>query len=311
VSPSRTGGAVTWIGHITAYLAGHSSWVRSAVRRCLEEQAFSGCGDDDPDASSQSTNTGSTGDSVFGVRSSTDLAVGENRVAFGIVSQKDNAVTEISAGTVKVAFAYDGGERGNFIDATLRDQGLGGRGLFTVPFDFDRSGIWDMAIDLDGSELAEPLTWQIADKYAVVAPGDKAPTAQSPTVTDPMDVDPLCTRDPACDFHSDNLADVIGAGKPVVVLFATPALCQTRFCGPVLDLMVEIQPDFADSVLPVHVEIYSGPALDDPIVPTVEDWGLPSEPWMFAVDGDGIIRSRLDGAFDRNEIRALFESVAV
>jgi hypothetical protein len=275
------------------------------------------CGEDDKNDASASDSKSSTtipgkvgGPEIFGVRSSTDVAVGENRVAFGIVSQKDSVVKEISQGTVKVGFSNDGKAPQEFIDATLRDQGLDGRGLFTVQYDFDKAGIWDMAIQLDGKELPEPLSWQVADKFAVAAPGDKAPTAASPTVADPMGVDPLCTRDPACDFHQDNLADVIGAGKPVVVLFATPALCQTRFCGPVLDLMIETETDFADAVIPVHVEIYKGAAIDEPVVPTVEAWGLPSEPWMFAIDGDGNIKARLDGAFDRAEIRSLFESVA-
>ena len=36
------------------------------------------------------------------------------------------------------------------------------------------------------------------------------------------------------DTVQDDFADVLGT-KPVVIVFATPALCQSRVCGPVVD----------------------------------------------------------------------------
>jgi hypothetical protein len=102
-------------------------------------------------------------------------------------------------------------------------------------------------------------------------------------------------------MHTTSLSDLIGSGRPVAVMFATPALCQTATCGPVLDQLLAVRAPYEDRVSFVHVEIYKtnkGTAL----VPTVDAWQLPGEPWLYTVDGSGVVRGRLDGAFGRGEI---------
>ena len=86
-----------------------------------------------------------------------------------------------------------------------------------------------------------------------------APRAASPTPADTLGVDPICTRDPMCPLHSQSLSTVIGAGKPVAALFATPARCQSAYCAPVLDEFLDVTKDYGDQIVPVHVEIYQGP----------------------------------------------------
>jgi len=44
-----------------------------------------------------------------------------------------------------------------------------------------------------------------------------------------------------------NYADVLGK-KPVVVLFASPALCVSRTCGPVADVTEQVKQQFGDKV---------------------------------------------------------------
>ena len=44
--------------------------------------------------------------------------------------------------------------------------------------------------------------------------------------------------------------------------------------------------------------------------PTVAAWGLPSEPWLFAIDGNGVIKTRLDGAIAENEIKTALDQLA-
>jgi hypothetical protein len=136
-----------------------------------------------------------------------------------------------------------------------------------------------------------------------------APGAASPTVADPMGVDPLCTREPDCGLHETSLAALVGAGTPVAVLFATPARCQSQYCGPVLDELLTQVDGPGKRVAFVHVEIYraeTGVAL----VPTVEAWNLPSEPWLFGIDAAGVVVDRLDGAFGADEIGALVARLA-
>jgi hypothetical protein len=113
---------------------------------------------------------------------------------------------------------------------------------------------------------------------------------------------------PACSLHTVSLADAIGKGRPVAVLFATPALCQTRYCGPVLDELLKLRKRYQDQITFVHVEIYRDNRGAD-LAPTVQAWNIPFEPWLFTVDGAGTIRGRLDSAFGRDEISPLLDAL--
>ena len=42
----------------------------------------------------------------------------------------------------------------------------------------------------------------------------------------------------------------------VVLLMATPALCQTRVCGPVTDIAAQLQKEYGDRVAVIHQEVY-------------------------------------------------------
>jgi hypothetical protein len=105
-----------------------------------------------------------------------------------------------------------------------------------------------------------------------------------------------------------SLSSVIGAGKPVAALFATPARCQSQYCGPVLDELLKVMGPYEDRITFVHIEIYLAPTGTDH-VPTVDAWGLPSEPWLFGIDGTGTIRARIDGAFGGTEMTKLLAAL--
>jgi hypothetical protein len=59
----------------------------------------------------------------------------------------------------------------------------------------------------------------------------------------------------------------------------------------------------------IHLEIYPERDIDKP-APLFAAWGLESEPWMFVIDGKGVIRSRLgEGPVVASEIEAALRSV--
>src|SRR5207302_272275 len=105
-----------------------------------------------------------------------------------------------------------------------------------------------------------------------------------------------------------SLSDIVGKGKPVLVLFATPEFCQTAYCGQVLDALLTIAPLYEAKLDMVHVEIYQTDA-QGPTISTVDAWHLPSEPWCFGVDRSGRITARLDSAFDRSEMRQVLDGL--
>jgi hypothetical protein len=98
------------------------------------------------------------------------------------------------------------------------------------------------------------------------------------------------------DFH-----DVLGK-KPVVLVFATPALCQSRICGPVVDVAMQVQADYGDKATFIQQEIYKDNDVNKGFTDQVADYRLPTEPWIFVIDKDGKISDRFEGAVSVGEL---------
>jgi hypothetical protein len=96
----------------------------------------------------------------------------------------------------------------------------------------------------------------------------------------------------------------------VVLLFATPALCQTRICGPVVDEAEQVKRDFGDEVAFIHMEVYNDNDLSKGPRPQMRAFKLPSEPWLFVIDRNGIVRTAIEGAFSVEELEAAVRAVA-
>lgn len=280
------------------------------------------CGSDNSSSgSSASTTADEPRAGLTGGRLSSDLYASTEPQRFAFALQKDEQYYGGPPATI--AFAAVPPEQdekkkplefGEPIPAQYRADGLpDGRGVYTVEAVFATPGVWKGNIEVEGEQ--GEIFFQVADQPTAPTVGSPAPVVPSPTVADPLGTDPLCTRtdannDPApCDLHTKNLVDITGKGRPVAVMFATPARCQSQFCGPVLDQLLALQPEYQDRVDMVHVEIYQserGTAL----VPTLDGWGIMSEPWIYVIDGAGTIQGRLDGAFSTSEIRELLDRVA-
>jgi len=216
-----------------------------------------------------------------------------------------------SFGPAQVAFAPPGVTQATVLDTNLYKDGLPkGRGIYVVDTVFPVAGNYKAAAIISGKRV--PFAIQVKDAADAPVVGAQAPRAQSPTPSNTMGVNPICTRVPACPLHDVSLSDVVGKGKPVAAMFATPELCQSQYCGPVLDELLELKAAYADKITMVHVEIYQankGPNVAK-LAPTVAAWNLPSEPWLFAIDGDGVIKTRLDGAIAQNEIKTALDGLA-
>ena len=209
----------------------------------------------------------------------------------------------------EIAFAFGARAKPKapYSRATLHAKGLPKkRGIYTVEAVFPQAGAWQATVNVAGQRITH--AFQVQDQPQAPAPGTPAPRVPSPTVADPMGVDPICTRNPPCPLHQQSLSDVIGGGKPVAVMFATPALCESRYCGPVLDDLLTLVGQFQDRITFVHVEIYTS-LQGGTTVPAVDAWGLPGEPWLFGVDATGSVVSRLDGAFGHDEQQQLLQGL--
>ncbi len=117
----------------------------------------------------------------------------------------------------------------------------------------------------------------------------------------------LTTRVPPEDMHSVSFNQVLGK-KPVALLFSTPQLCISRVCGPVTDIAVSLQHEFAGKITFIHQEVYVDNQPTKGLRPQLKAFHLQTEPWLFTVDRKGAIVTRLEGAFGINEFRQALEA---
>ena len=123
------------------------------------------------------------------------------------------------------------------------------------------------------------------------------------------DLTKLSTRiPPAREMLDTDFADVVGE-KPVVLLFATPALCASRTCGPVVDIAEQVRAESGKGVAFIHQEIYQDNDPGKPYRPQVLAWHLPTEPWAFVIDRHGKVSARFEGVFSVGELARAVERV--
>jgi hypothetical protein len=143
------------------------------------------------------------------------------------------------------------------------------------------------------------------------APGDKAITVHTQTLTDVGgNAAALDTRRPfAKDLLQTDLADVLGK-EPVVITFATPLLCASRVCGPVVDIVEQVKATAPKGVAFIHQEIYKDNTVAKGVRSQVAAWRLASEPWTFVIDRSGKISARFEGAYSVGELQRAVAKVA-
>lgn len=196
--------------------------------------------------------------------------------------------------------------------AAYRSQGATGpdeaSSFYLANVEFNRDGPWlGVAIIKtdDGFEAARVTPSPVVGQFPKVASvGAKSPKVSTPTPDDVGgDLSQIDTRQPPSSMHSNDFQDVRGE-KPVVLVFATPALCQSRVCGPVVDVAEQVKDETGDDVVFIHNEVFNENDPNKGIRPQLAAFGLQSEPWMFLINRDGTINKRIEGAVGVEELRA-------
>jgi hypothetical protein len=143
----------------------------------------------------------------------------------------------------------------------------------------------------------------------VPRPGEKAPLIHTPTADDVNgDVSQITTRIPPDTQNKVDYAEVLGK-KPIVLLFATPQFCQSRVCGPVVDVAEQLEERFGGRAAFIHMEIYKENNPAKGTRPQVRAFHLPSEPWAFVIDRHGVGSSAIEGAFGVEALTRAVEKV--
>jgi len=265
------------------------------------------CGDDTatPPSSSPGDAVPLFPEGAFAFSASSVLAVGEERLLVA-VSNPSGARLASQDVPVTISVWPEGHSDLAHAEAGIFTWALEGvSGLYRAVFTFDEPGTWLVVVTPDGGEPLDPFGVTVQAESPVPAVGEPAPRSDSPT-GDEFELGDIST-DPEPDprFYELSVAEAVTNGRPSVIVFATPAFCQTAVCGPTLDTVKGIVGEHPDVDF-VHVEVYTN--LDDPenlqLAPAVTEWGLPSEPWVFVVDAAGVVRARFEGVITPGELSA-------
>ncbi|HEU4976954.1 MAG TPA: hypothetical protein VFT50_17830 [Baekduia sp.] len=181
-----------------------------------------------------------------------------------------------------------------------------------VPFPHDGKFAMLAVAKLDGRLVAsDPFSMKVGSKgLTPPGPGEKAPVIHTLTPADVAgNLAKIDTRiPPAPSLLKDDFADVVGK-KPVVLTFATPQLCQSRVCGPVVDVVDQVQAKVGDAASFIHQEIYQDNDVSKGLRPQLIPYHLQSEPWTFVIDRNGVVSTRFEGAFSVDELQRAVDKV--
>jgi hypothetical protein len=170
---------------------------------------------------------------------------------------------------------------------------------------FDDVGKWGVEITAtpkDGSAATKiQAPFDVLEKPKSPAVGTVPPASTNDTAATNPNTESLCSRTPACNLHDTVIADVLGKGRPLVVQFSTPAYCVSRFCGPVLEVLLGQVPKYADKIDFIHIEVWQDFQLQQ-YRPASVEWNLPTEPYTFFMTSAGKVAGKIEAVFGEEEL---------
>lgn len=315
-----------------------------------------GCGgDDDPpqsgDGGASVTPAGNLGAQIV----TSMLSVGKNRFAMGIFDEV--AGQPVLDGDVNFRFFKVAGNQG-----TLRFEGkprfvgfdtsyIDGRGqrvagppigVYVADVEFNEAGDWGIEASgtVQGRQI-EPIliAFKVLPPDQVISIGDPAPPSRQLTTAD-VDISAVDTMQPPDPFHDTTIAAALQSGRPALVLFGTPAFCETRTCGPVMEtVMLPLYQKYGAGATFIHVEPFrlqearSGQGLCPvpsfnrefartgqgegsgkcPMIPEAqlgaptESWNLTTEPVLFLIDRQGRVSGIFEGIVGPQEVEGALQ----
>lgn len=248
-----------------------------------------------------------------------ELVLGPNRFAVGLL---DEAGRVIHDANVKFRYFDLSDPQSPQVESTATARRLqtpdGHTTIFTHERHFGRAGVWgvEVAAQLpDGTTLSNRIRFEVVADPPSVVVGEQAPIIDTPTLASvDGDIRRFSSAPvPNGGFYRMSLADALTNGKPTVLLFATPAFCQTRFCASTYEIVSHLQHKYGDDLNFLHVEVYSGlpnPAANQwQLVPSMAAFGLTTEPWLYLIDASGHVVYRVEGMFTEAEVEGYLQAL--
>lgn len=279
--------------------------------------------------------TPSAGD-IIPILASSELAVGENRFVLGLQDRDKNLIVDalvhlrffklkdgeatlkVEAETLPITVEMS---ETSFVhehqDGTSHVHGGDKVGVYVAYPEFDEPGLWGVEVnvtDEGGEQESARVQFDVLEEGSTPVVGAPAPRSGQRTLQDVDDISEIDSSiPPRPEMHELTIAEAIDSGQPTVVAFATPAFCESRVCGPMMDAVVDpLFERYGDRVAFTHVEPYilekahQGELI---AITTMEEWGLYTEPWLFIIDREGRVAGKFEAIAALEEVEPVLERV--
>jgi hypothetical protein len=310
-------------------LAGTIAPMRSLVL-LLAALLVTACGTAASSAAPSSLVVGSSnGQSVLPAIFSSETVVGPDRVLIGLLDSTGTTPLGTPDYKVSVGFIDLDKDKTTFVIApaaasfiwAIPDQ----RAVWYYDATFNAAGNWSAVVTVtppgkpaESSELDLP----VKANGSAIRVGAMAPATPTPTSATAGGILASITTDPSPDprFYQVSEDQALAQHKPFVLVFATPAFCTSRVCGPTLDVVKAVaktQPDMTFLQVEPYLMHYASGSLQ-PILdannnlqanPATTAWGIQTEPWVYVVDGKGIVTASYEAVVVPAELTAAIDKV--
>lgn len=249
-------------------------------------------------------------DVIFGTP---DLGTGPQRLAFALIS-RDGIVRDPT-----VDIEVSGSGETQVLTARYQPFPTGTRGVYVAEATFAKAGRRTIQVAVPRPEgkaarLGFPI--DVATKPSSVAVGDRAPASRNRLASDVASLAELTTSTvPEASLYRMRIADAVAAGRPFVVVFASPAFCTTPLCGPQVEDLAILAKDYAGRAEFIHIDLYENPhEIKGDLArarrsPLLKDWGLQTDEWTFVVAPDGRVAARFEAYAGRDEVESALKNV--
>ena len=251
---------------------------------------------------------GRPGSEGAAVMASSDFAIGSNRVSFLLV-RADNSLVTAPVADVFYRPTPEGPTRK--VVARLVPIGVDAasaekdevKQIYVAKLELPKAGKQWIVIQPRGVAFQGFQILDVKATPTAIAVGEKAPSSNNPTLATTPASKLTTARPPDTGLLRYSVAESLKARVPFVVAFATPAFCQSRTCGPSVDVVDAVRKRFeSKGVRFIHIDIYRDNLPGNGVNRWVSEWRLPTEPWVFVVDQAGVVRDRFEGAVSVAEL---------
>lgn len=261
------------------------------------------------------------GPEYAGIIITTDLAVGENRITFGVIDRDGMPVPGVSS-DVDAYFLVPNEETRELKDSATAKfvawpTAVGG--VFVADVDLDAPGAYEIDVNFTsgvGVPIFAQASFIVNEEPSTPAIGSPAPASVTHTAGNAADISHITSSvEPDLDLYEFSIHEALLLGKPFVVVFATPAFCVSATCGPQVGELTKVKDSVGDRANYIHIEVFEDPHTIEGQRPTtdlvaaVTEWGLPTEPWTFIVDSQGLVQAKFEQFTSAEEIEAMLQEL--